>query len=788
MMPLNIDTTKTVLSSEVSVCMTERFISQCVFAGANAILCKISDAIILNIKDFAKGSFIVRLDNLGFRFALHENNLVFFGFESDDFIRNGDTQYMKYLGKPEFVVHVEKSSEPVASADLLKLYRLSTIEKMYFPYLNEEQSKIVQIEDQNVLVQGVAGSGKTNICIDKIVYSAARGYAGRVMYSTFSRGLLVNTKSKVLEFISEIRQLIDDFDNKKVIFHGNDKAKAIENKLGIYLPMNSKTALANLVTVADYLENKVDYVLIEDIYKQHISQKFDIADERFFTNTFLKEIKNHQLKAKLSSLAHLSYEVIYKEIFGMIGGWCDPGNPQSMPSLNDYIDRRKHSFTKDECTMIFSLASDFFDYLKKNNLTDNNLMCRAMLGVKLPRYSLVVLDEVQDMTEVNLVFFKSIAMKLFCVGDALQMINASYFSFSFLKRLLYEKDNTSVAELVSNYRSTRKIAEIAEQLGTLNTKCFGVHSFVLSNKSVDDNIDGETAFISDGDFLRNLDAHAYNNYTIVVANTKEREFLRQHLKKQEILTVAEIKGLERETVILYNLLSSNSNHWRTFERISINRKTADENSIFRYYFNLFYVGISRAKTRLYINETDEIKTFKEFITDNLLNISTDDAIDRIVIKGDKTEAEQDEIVSRVKEFTRLEQYENARFTAQKILNTTERTHELHRIDIAEQFIRRGNHRESGIAFMKYAMYKDAKEQFLLLEDEALVKLAEACIGSAELHGLDVLPFFYDMQDNETVRQLIVNLVQEDLQNMKKSIKLVSEKLSQIKGSKWKTNK
>lgn len=35
---------------------------------------------------------------------------------------------------------------------------------------------------------------------------------------------------------------------------------------------------------------------------------------------------------------------------------------------------------------------------------------------------------------------------MFCVGDALQMINPSYFSFAYLKKLMYDEDLTSVAE------------------------------------------------------------------------------------------------------------------------------------------------------------------------------------------------------------------------------------------------------------------------------------------------------------------------------------------------------
>ena len=63
----------------------------------------------------------------------------------------------------------------------------------------------------------------------------------------------------------------------------------------------------------------------------------------------------------------------------------------------------------------------------------------------------VVIDEVQDFSQVNLILFKEIALKIFCAGDALQMINPSYFSFRYLKNLLFEKDVMSVLELKNNF-------------------------------------------------------------------------------------------------------------------------------------------------------------------------------------------------------------------------------------------------------------------------------------------------------------------------------------------------
>jgi hypothetical protein len=156
------------------------------------------------------------------------------------------------------------------------------------------------------------------------------------------------------------------------------------------------------------------------------------------------------------------------------------------------------------------------------------------------------------------------------------------------------------------------------------------------------------------------------------------------------------------------------------------------------------------------------------------------ALQNLFASTGKTEAEQDELIVRIKEFVRLEQYDNARFTAKKILADNERAAELHRIDVNEQFIRRGQYREAGIRFMQLSMYDDAKKQFSLAGDDELVKLAETCAGSGNLQGLEVLSAFVDMGDNETVRKIIVQLVGDDLQKLKEEVTITSKGLKKIK--------
>ncbi|MCL2062146.1 MAG: UvrD-helicase domain-containing protein [Firmicutes bacterium] len=781
MQEIKVNNRITVLSDTVSVFKTAFLMHEAgAFSELDRFLSKLSQAVILSGISLKEGQYRLTHECGTFLFCIKKELFIFYGYKGQDaFIRRGDKRLTSFLRTDEFTVKLIPESAPPPQTDLLKLYRLSETDFTGFPRLDETQAKIVTTQDQNMLVQGVAGSGKTNLCIDKILYSASQNYAGRVLYSTFSRGLLSDTKQRVSALNAHIKRLITEFEEGRVVFSGANRVKAVENKLGFLLAAQEDKLLEKLKEIAFFLDNKVDYYVIEDLFRRYVRDGFETADEQYFVKTYVKDIKNHQLTSKLARVQDLSHEVIYKEIFGLITGACNPEHPHRLLSQEEYTHRRKHSFSRAECEIIYALSQDYIKHLQKSNRTDSNLMCRELLNADIVQYSLTILDEVQDFTEVSLVFFKQISRKLFCVGDALQMINASYFSFAYVKRLLYEKDISSVAELVSNYRSSKKIAVLTENLGKLNAKAFGVHSFVLKSKSVDANAQSEAVYVKGGAFLDKLNREPFNNYTVVTANTHEKEQLRKRLTKQEILTVAEIKGLERETVILYNILSANANRWRAFERTVIDRKTADENSVYRYYFNLLYVGVSRAKLRLYALESQHLPLFAAFFSENFQVLSDSAAVENLLANADKTEVEQDEILRRIKEFISQQQFDNARFAAQSIFIQQERTAALCRIDIAQNFIRKGLYRDAGLKFLQLGMYEDAKEQFITASDETLIKLADICLGEGSALGLEVLSALDGLGDNQEVQKIILGLVNADLQSMKENARQIGTALQKI---------
>ena len=803
-------TDKTILTSESQIYKTENFVRQTKYLQRfDFFLSKIAESVLKNInsnfanktysKDEEIKSYLIQTLDKRFKFLvkfgyqlssknLQKKDIVFYKFLFDDVLKQNDLRIANFLSSnPNFQIELIETKDICHLDEFNKLYLVSASTSINFPLLSKQQQSIVETPDKNVLVQGVAGSGKTNICISKLIYTACKNYGGRVLYTTFSRGLIVSTKLKVEMFKQELSSFVKQYEENKVEFLDKDHKKALENKFGIYFfSDDDEKILDKIKRIINFLNDHIDYFLIEDLYKKYIDKNAQFADENYFLNTYLKNIKNHQLAKEIKKLSDYSGEILYKEIFGMIFGFAKNDDYKNVLSQEEYVSLRAECFGKQDCKLIYALAMDYEKHCKENSLTDNNFASRQLLSKlqMVEKYSVVIADEVQDFSQINLLLFKKIALKVFCVGDALQMINPSYFSFSHLKNLLYSKDETQIAELKNNYRNTKKLEEIIDALGKINVELFGTHSFVLSGQSVDSGIKTKAVFVPDTNFVNLVAKGSFDNFTFVVSNQKQKENLRNIIKNQEILTVSEIKGLERDTIVLYNILSDNSQKWQQLEKYNTNHKLADENSVYRYYFNLFYVGVSRAKQNLFVVEQKEPKIFENFFRSEFQTEYAQNAIK--VLNGiiSKVEFTLQEYLERVQEFVNLEQFENARFTANKISDDAIRTKELHKIDIYQNYIHKGQYREAGIKFWELGMIDEAKQQFKLSGDETLIELIDACTqNSTQNLNIDIVKYFVDVKDNNIARSFIADTVKRDVENLKKSFSETNKKFKSLKEKK-----
>ena len=792
----DVDTDIVFLSNNYIFSKTENFLTETKhILSVDFFASKIAEVIARNINSFEScikdcQFFKVETEDKAFAFLIKiekntaraQNEIIYAKFlNNGSSIRQNDTRIKNYLSKrSKFKVNI--SSSVIFEENFEKRYRLFDTYGINFPLLSSEQLELIKIADKNVIIQGVAGSGKTNVCIEKLVWCALKNYGGKVLYTTFSRGLLTDTKLKVEAFKQNLITFLQKLKENKVVFLSDDKKTAIENYLGVFLFANDEDVCNKLEKIIYFFENNVDYFLIADLYAKYYEQK-QFADESYFSKVYLPNIKNYNIENQLSKLKHLSNEIIYKEIFGIVFGFC---KDNERITEDEFVELRSNSFSRQECQIIYHLAKDYEKFLAEQNMTNNNLACWEMLNNagRISRYSLVIADEVQDFSQITLKLFKEISIKLFCTGDALQMINPSYFSFSFLKNLLYEKDIVSVAELKNNYRNTKKIQQIIDELEKINVSTFGTHNFVTTGVGIETGAKTSAIYCKEHGAIHDVAKNKFDTFTVVVATEQKKKELRELLKNQEILTVAEIKGLERDSVLLYNLLSDNSEKWQHLGKIILNRKTADENSVFRYYFNLFYVGLSRARHNLFVLEDKNLEMFSRFFEKEFETKSKQSFVETLLNTVGKIEFTQDEYIERVAEFIKLEQFENARFAADKIVDDIVRKNQLISIDIFEQYASKGRYREAGIQFWQAGLIEEAKKQFTLSNDKILIDFMDAVSGQDQTNlNYQIVKYVVDMKDNDVAQNFILETIKNDLDTSKKAQRDINSKLKNLRGNK-----
>ena len=777
---LKADVDRTVLTDECSVYKTERLSAECrELKDLDKFISKLADAAILSglgSRRAAGGSFRLTAGAHNLFFVYRDGNMVFFAYKSaDSAIRINDRRLTLFMSShPEFDVSVSESGLMPAEADLKKLYRVAEAEGINYPKLNPEQRAAVEAEDRSVLVRGVAGSGKTNLCIDKILFAASRNYSGKALYTTYSRGLLTDTAKKIAALKKNIDDLLAADAAGKTVVRGKDIKRALEYKLGVYLP-NAENWRTQLKNIGGYLENNVECALISDLYREYTGKRKELADENYFIREFVPSPSN-RAKGLFKRLTDTGAEVVYKEIYGYIFG-----KYRTSPlSEEQYISERSGDFTRQEAEAIYRIAKEYHAFLRENGAADNPLMARELIAAKnLPRYSVVVADEVQDFTEWELKFLNAISLKFFAAGDALQMINPSYFSFAYLRSLMW-RDGVKSAELNNNYRSTKKIAELTDKLAELNMSRFGTHNFVLRSRAIDSNIDTATVYVRGGAFGERLSEASLDGYTLITGDMRSKEKLRAAMPSAEILTVSEAKGLERDVVIMYNVLSDFSDRWAALERLKLDRKNADENSVYRYYFNLFYVGVTRAKSHLTVFESRDIPLFRSFFASEFTSESADTAVARLKKMLGGTVTDDSELKRRAEEFMRLNQYDNARVAADRIRDDELRRTTLTDVDIRYAFVRTGDYRGAGIRYWEKGMYDRAREMFTLSHDPGLIEFMDACIGSGEAKlDYNIVAYFNEVTD-DAARRLITDTVTSDLKQMKENMQKIRSKLEDLR--------
>jgi len=320
---------------------------------------------------------------------------------------------------------------------------------------------------------------------------------------------------------------------------------------------------------------------------------------------------------------HEPYRV-YEEFKGVITG--SPSHTAWL-SQDEYrsLGIKQSIFHPDDRERLYPLFIKYLDWMKEANLYDSNLLCFDYLQWIKPSYDYVVVDEVQDITNIQL---KAILQSLLhpqqfiLTGDSNQIVHPNFFSWSKVKTYFHQSGDIhrQIQILQTNYRNSLRVVQLSNDLLKIKNTRFGSidrESHYLVHTISEHR--GEVILYQDDERKKTeLNRRTQNStqYAVIVSDNSDKESVRKYFKTPLLFSIQEAKGLEYENVILFNFISR---HESEFKEIIDGVKPEDlqqtelkysrladkydkDAEIYKFYINSFYVAITRAVKNIYLFE------------------------------------------------------------------------------------------------------------------------------------------------------------------------------------------
>jgi hypothetical protein len=299
-------------------------------------------------------------------------------------------------------------------------------------------------------------------------------------------------------------------------------------------------------------------------------------------------------------------------------------------SLADYLGLgvKQSIFAESKRASIHELFLKYLGWLNEGNYFDSNLVSFDLLAKVEPTYDFVVVDEVQDITNVQLMLIlKSLnrPTSFILCGDSNQIVHPNFFSWSQVKTLFYKQELKAdiVRVLATNYRNTPEVTKIANQLLLIKNARFGSidkeSTYLVKSNSTHV---GEVEFLENQPKIKsdlNKKTKRSAKFAVLVLRNEDKAAAKQFFETPLLFSIQEAKGLEYENIILYNAISGYDKEFRELTK-GVTKADLDEESLkfsrgkdktdksldeYKFYVNSMYVGITRAVKNLYILETNK---------------------------------------------------------------------------------------------------------------------------------------------------------------------------------------
>ena len=517
-------------------------------------------------------------------------------------IRGYITRKRQYIIEDAKLKHIFDNDLNISDSLLQEVLAEESSDKMknIVNTIQEEQNKVIRnTEDKNLIVEGIAGSGKTSVALHRIAFLLYR------IPNLTSGNVVVFTPNKVFsEYISNVLPELGEDNTYDMTFYdllcqNINEYKDIEDFTGFI----SRYYKGN-VTNYDMIKYKQSDDIIKDIdnYIANLLDNVCFTDNLTFDNFIEvdKEELNTMLKYKYNRFP--LFERV-KEIAKRIASNNYEGSIKNasaiMKKLKDIIN------IKLDLKYIINdfYSSDFFKY--KDKLSDKYLFYEdacIFLYIKslLVGFNTnhvireIVIDEAQDYNKLQYLIIKKTfkTSNYTILGDTNQTINP-YYKYDSLEELTSIFDSSKYITLTKTYRSTGKIIDYTNKILGLN------HVTAIRNDKASDiifrNNVGKDDFLRDIEYLKNIS----KSIAIITKNDSEASYVYDllkddcsaalidgfsHIKRDLVIVPAYVaKGLEFDSVIIYT---------------DVDNKYSEDDKY------LFYVACTRAQHNLIVYNND----------------------------------------------------------------------------------------------------------------------------------------------------------------------------------------
>lgn len=473
--------------------------------------------------------------------------------------------------------------------------------------IQQEQNQVIRnLEDHNLIVQGIAGSGKTTVALHRIAFLLYR------LENLSSNNILIFSPNPIFtEYISDVLPSLGEDNTLQTTF--NDYLSYSINEYKEVEPFTDFVARYYTYQVDDVelVKYKQSDEIIDDLDK-YLNYYVEQAE---FVESFYEDEINYVDREQINHLLHYKYdrlplferveEIAEKLSSDFYDGSCKKKGTfrkllkEHANFKRDFKEIYKGFFLSPFCKVTLT-EREIDKFIKKKVLYYEDALLFAYIKGVLAGFPYeqqikqVVIDEAQDYNKLQYIIISKIFARadFTILGDINQNINP-YYHYNSLEELNnIFKNGSKYLELLKTYRSSPEIIEYTNKILNLNHVnairrdnhkpiVFRRHledlkeQLLLDIESLKENYASVAIITKDDREAEKIFNLIKDDVSISYINLETKKF-----KRDLILVPAYLaKGLEFDSVILYN---DRKNSYKKNER------------------NLLYVACTRAQHELYI--------------------------------------------------------------------------------------------------------------------------------------------------------------------------------------------